>query len=139
MGRIVHSVDNAVQRFCAFSGKKAGEGACDNVRMPKKHPVRPFLLAWRTKMEKTQEWLANEIGTSHSTVNRHESGFSGVDDKTFEAIAKAYGITVAELSAHPDQSERARAMHRLMSRLNLLSDEGVDALARLADQLSPNR
>lgn len=139
MPNIVHSMDRRRKAFCALSARTRITALCDDRRMPKKHPVRPYLLPWRSKMGKTQEWLAEQIGVRHSTVNRQESGFSGVDDLTFAAIAKAYGITIAELSAHPDHSERARSLHRLMTRIANLSDSSIEALAGMAEQLPPSK
>jgi transcriptional regulator with XRE-family HTH domain len=107
--------------------------------MTKAHPVRPHLLAWRQRMGKTLTWLANEIGTSHSTVQRQEKGKLGVDDATFAAIAKAYGITVAELSADPADSEKAREMARLLEMVKQLDARGVRTLADLSEQLGGKR
>ena len=105
--------------------------------MPKKHPIRPHLLAWRQKMDKTQEWLANELGTSHSTVLRREKGTAGVDDATFAEIARIYGITVAELSASPEDAAKAKEMDRLMRALRDMDEDGLRALATMAERLTP--
>lgn len=86
-------------------------------------------------MGKTLVWLANEIGTSHSTVQRQEKGKLGVDDATFAAIARAYGISVAELSADPADSEKARELARLMDMLKQLDARSVRTLADLSEQL----
>jgi transcriptional regulator with XRE-family HTH domain len=105
--------------------------------MPKKHPVRPHLLAWRLKMDKSQEWLANELGTHHSTVLRWEKGSAGVDEATFSAIAKAYGITVAELAGAPDDAAKARELDRLLRALRDMDEDGLRALATMAERLTP--
>lgn len=110
-----------------------------NVRMRKQHPIRPHLLAWRTRLKKTQVWLANEIGTSHSTIQRAETGSLGMDDTTFEAIAKAYGITVAELSAHPDDAEKARALHRLHTIVRSLGAIEIEKLASVAESMNTEK
>ena len=60
-----------------------------------------------------------------------------MDDATFEAIAKAYGITVAELSAPPKDADKARAMDRLLKAVKALDAEGVVTLASFAERLKP--
>lgn len=105
--------------------------------MVKKHPVRPHLRAWRKHLDKTQQWLANELGTEHSTVGRWEKGQAGVDDATFESIAKAYGITIAELSAPPGDAAKAQQLDRLMRALPLLDEEGLRTVATMAERLTP--
>jgi transcriptional regulator with XRE-family HTH domain len=106
--------------------------------MTRAHPTRPYLRAWRKQLGKTLEWLANEIGTSHSNLQRQETGRIGVDDATFLAIARAYGITVAELSADPIDAERARELARLLEAVKRLDARGVRTLADLSEQLPPS-
>jgi|688.fasta_scaffold2209057_1 transcriptional regulator with XRE-family HTH domain len=103
--------------------------------MVKRHPIRPHLKAWRKKLGKRQTWLANEIGTNPSNIVRQERGEIGVDEATFAAIANAYGITIEELSAHPDQADKARATHRLSQAVQLLDSESVDILRGLAERM----
>jgi transcriptional regulator with XRE-family HTH domain len=110
-------------------------GLCDTDAMRKAHPVRPHLRAWRLKMGKTQEWLAERISKNQSNVNKAESGKAGVDEQTFAKIADAYGITIAELSAHPDEAPRAQQMHRLMHAIRTMDRDNLETLARLAEQL----
>ena len=105
--------------------------------MPKAHPIRPHLHAWRVHMDKTQQWLADELGTSHTTVLRWEKGHGGVDDATFEAIAKAYGISVAQLSAHPSETSKAQELDRLWRAVRQLDTDGLHALATMAERLKP--
>ena len=126
-----------VKAFCALSAKASAAESCEYRRMPKKHPVRPYLLAWREHLDKTQEWLANELGTHHSTVLRWEKRGAGVDDQTFAAIAKAYGITVAELSAPPGEAAKARQMDRLLRAIPKMDEEGLRTLATMAERLTP--
>jgi hypothetical protein len=106
-------------------------------RMVKKHPIRPHLLAWRKKLAKTQFWLANELQTSQSNVQRQERGDIGVDDQTFSDIAKAYGITVAELSVSPEDADKARALDRLLRAVKKMDAEGISALASFAELIKP--
>jgi transcriptional regulator with XRE-family HTH domain len=106
--------------------------------MPKKHPNRPYLLAWRRHLEKSQEWLAGELGTSHSTVLRWEKGQAGVDEKTFAEIARVYGITPAELSAHPNDASRSRELDRLWKAVAAMDNDGLHALATMAERLKPS-
>ena len=103
--------------------------------MKKGHPTRPYLGAWRLHMKKKKIWLANEIGTSHTTVRRHELGELGVDDTTFAAIAKAYGITVEELSVHPSEAAKAQALHRLSKAVQQMDSESIAVLAGLAERM----
>lgn len=110
---------------------------CNDRRMPKKHPIRPHLLAWRNKMNKSQEWLANELGTAHSSVGRWERGIAGVDDATFEQIARIYGISPAELSAAPGEAAKAQQVDRLMRALSQMDEEGLRTLATMAERLIP--
>lgn len=105
--------------------------------MVKHHPKRPHLKAWRLHLEKTQEWLANEIGTSHSTVLRQERQDTGVDDETFAAIAKAYGITPAELSANPADRGKAAALDRLYKAVREQDAEGIALIAGYAERMKP--
>lgn len=133
----VQSVDILVQPKCAVSARAAKFSGCDHRRMGKAHPRRPHLKAWREHMDRTQEWLANEIGTSHSTVLRAEKQETGVDDRTFEAIAKAYGITVAELTAAPADREKAQAMDRLLRVVRDMDGPGVALIAGFAERLKP--
>jgi len=104
--------------------------------MAKRHPTRPHLRAWRLHLGKTTLELANILGTSHSTVLRWEGGENGVQQETFEAIAKAYGITPAELSAPPADAERARLLHRLLTILPEIDDGRLKRLTDLAEDLS---
>jgi transcriptional regulator with XRE-family HTH domain len=126
-----------VNAFCAVSTKETFGPSCDYRRMVKRHPIRPHLLAWRRKMDKSQEWLANELRTHHTSVLRWEKGTAGVDDGTFAEIARIYGITEAELSASPDEAGKARELHRLMTILPKMDEEGMRALATLAERLQP--
>ena len=104
--------------------------------MAKRHPTRPHLRAWRLHFDKTLEWIASELGVGVSSVFRWETGENGVQDEVFEAIACAYGITPAELSAPPGDAERARSLHRLMEAIRQLDDQRLERLASLAEDLS---
>ena len=74
-------------------------------------------------------------GTTHTTIQRHERGLLGVADDTFAAIANAYGITIEELSAHPDEAEKAKAINRLMQAVRLLDGESVVIVAGVAERM----
>ena len=132
----VSYADIRVKRNCPDRAKSSEAGSRHNVRMAKRHPIRPHLRAWRLHFEKTLDWLANELGTSHSTVIRWETGENGVQQETFEAIARAYGITPAELSAPPKEAGRARELHRIMAALQALDDRRLQRLADLAEDLA---
>jgi predicted transcriptional regulator len=103
--------------------------------MVKQHPIRPHLKAWRKKLGKRQVWLANEIDNHQSNIVRQERGDIGVDDATFAAIAKAYGITIEELSVHPDEAATAQALHRLTNAVQKLDGESIAILAGLAERM----
>ena len=105
--------------------------------MVKAHPVRPYLKAWRKKLGRKQNWLANEIGTSQSNIVRQERGEIGVDDATFAAIAKAYGISVAELSAHPNEADKAQALDRLLTAVRQMDGETLAVVAGFAERIKP--
>jgi transcriptional regulator with XRE-family HTH domain len=110
-----------------------------NGRMAKKHPTRPHLRAWRIHSGKTLEWVAEHLGSSHSSVIRWETGANGVQQETFEAIAKAYGITPAELSGPVQDATRARELHRIMQALQSLDDRRLKHMADLAEDLASRR
>lgn len=135
----VHSSCTTVNAECTLTAGARAEPVCNPRRMNRSHPRRPHLKAWREHFRKTLEWVADQVQTSHTSVMRWERGTSGVDDATFAAIAKAYGITPAELSAPPSEAERARQMHRLMTRLKNLDAKALTSLADLADQLDRPR
>jgi transcriptional regulator with XRE-family HTH domain len=103
--------------------------------MAKAHPKRIHLEAWRKHFRRTLLWLANELGTSHSSLQRAEKGISGVDETTFRAIAAIYGITPAELSVHPSEADKARQLDRIFLRLRHLSPESLKTIAELSEQL----
>ena len=103
--------------------------------MPNPHPPRPHLREWRLHLGRSLKWLADQLATSHPTVIRWERGESGVNDATFQAIARAYGITPAELSAPPSDAERARLLHKLMQTIPNLTDKKLAALTSMADTL----
>lgn len=105
--------------------------------MTKKHPIRPHLKAWRKFFNKTQVWVANEIGTTHSNYLRQEKGETGVDDNTFSTIAKAYGISIAELSAHPNEADKARALNRLLMAVRHLDGAALEVVAGFAERIKP--
>lgn len=60
-----------------------------------------------------------------------------MDDATFAAIARFYGITPAELEASPSDAERARALHRLYTLAKGMDTEALAALATMAGRMSP--
>lgn len=59
-----------------------------------------------------------------------------MQDEVFEAIARAYGITAAELSGPPSDAARARALHRLLNAARGMDDHRLSRLADLADDLA---
>jgi transcriptional regulator with XRE-family HTH domain len=128
--------DNPVNAKCADSAKETWAVNRHNVRMAKRHPIRPHLRAWRIHYGKTLEWVAAALGASHSTVLRWETGENGVQQETFEAIARAYGLTAAELSGPPEDASRARELHRIMTALQALDDRRLKHLASLAEDLA---
>jgi len=103
--------------------------------MVKQHSIRPHLKAWRKKLGKRQAWLAKEIGCHQSNVVRQERGDIGVGDATFAVIAKAYGITVEELSVHPSEAAKAQVLHRLSKAVQQMDSESIAILAGLAERM----
>ena len=104
--------------------------------MAKKLPTRPHLRAWRLAKGWKLVPLAEQIGVAHSCIIAWEQGKTGVDDATFASIAKAYGITVAELSVVPSDAPRARSVHRLLEALRSLDERRIARLADLAEDLA---
>ena len=62
-----------------------------------------------------------------------------MDEATFAAIAKAYGISVAELSASPADADRARELGRLLDVARRLDAKGLRTLADLSEQFAPRK
>lgn len=87
-------------------------------------------------MKLSQFSLAERLGVSHTSVLRWETGESGVSNEKFAEIAACYGITVAELAAPPEEADRARQMHRLLTVIPTLDETALQSLASLAEQLS---
>ena len=135
MPRSVHSLHKERKRESADSAGDEMRRLSDDEPMPKKHPVRRHLLAWRLHFGLTQEELANKIGTAHTTVGRWEAGKTGVDDATFSEIARVYGITPAELSAAPSDRGKALHMSRILDALRALDEKALDAVATVAEQM----
>ena len=104
--------------------------------MRPKHPIRPHLYAWRVRLGRSSLWLAERLFRTHTSVLRWERGESGVDDATFDAIAAAYGITPAELSAHPNDAERARMLGQVMNVIRDLDTAQLQLLANTAAALA---
>jgi transcriptional regulator with XRE-family HTH domain len=136
-GEIVESTHKQRKAKCAKSAGVGPQGMCERRAMPKKHPIRPHLRAWRLHFDKSLEWVADQIGISHSTVQRYEVGKAGVDDATFTAIAKVYWITEAELSAPVSEAEHARALHKLLSTVKGLDVESLTILVGFAQRMRP--
>ena len=129
MQNTVQSLHGTVKQFCAFTIEDQSRSLSDHRLMRNKLPIRPFLRAWREHFDWSQDTIANKVGTIHSTVSRWERGVSGVDDETFLRIADAYGITVAELSAHPDDAEQAKALGEVLEKLRGMSAAQLRGLA----------
>lgn len=132
---IVQSSHSPRQAGCASGAGAVLRVVCKNRRMVKQHPIRPHLRTWRLHKGWSQERLAEAVDVSHSTIQRQEAGKSGVDDKTFAAIAAAYGISVAELSADPSEQDKAKELARLLTTVRDLDTKGIRTLADLAEQL----
>ena len=96
----------------------------------------PHLRAWRKHMQMTQVELANILGTDHTTLGRYERGTLRVDDSTFRRIAEIYGVSVAELSAHPSEREKSQNMHRIMTAWAHLDPEDAKSLADMAQRFA---
>lgn len=82
---------------------------------------RHFVKEWREFRSLTQQDLANDVGTTKSSISRIEDGTSGYTQDSLEAIADALGTTVgALLERRPTMTDTysipterpARAKHR---------------------------
>lgn len=104
--------------------------------MAKKLPIRPHLRAWRLAKGWKLVPLAEQLGVAHSCIIAWEQGKTGLDDTTFAAIAKIYGITAAELSVETADAPRARSVHRLLEALRSLDERRIARLADLAEDLA---
>ena len=135
MAGIVRSSHSGVKRVCAVVATALALTACDIQTMRRPHPIRPYLLAWRHLRGLSQEIVAERLGIHYATLGRYERGELGVNDETFAEIAEAYGVSVAELSAHPQHQERAKALGRVLEAVKALDEEGLAALAVLAERL----
>ena len=119
--------------------REASFAVCDVRRMRKRHPDRPFLKSWRNKIGMTQEYLASLIGRDHSVIAKTERGQQGMDDETFAEIARVLGITVAELSAPPEERDKAKAMDRVLSAMRDMDAEALQAVTTFAERIAPKK
>lgn len=61
----------------------------------------------RLHRDKSQQWLADEIGVTYQQVQKYEAGSNRVSVTTFLEIAKALGITQAkEIAAWIERQNR---------------------------------
>lgn len=51
----------------------------------------------RTKLDMTEEQLAQEVGTSVEDISRYESGIAPVPVNTFFLISRVFNVSVIEL------------------------------------------
>lgn len=72
-------------------------------RIGRRTPRRTFVREWREHRERTQEWLAEAIGTTKSTISKIERGAVRLDTVVMADIAYALGIDEADLFRHPSQ------------------------------------
>lgn len=124
-----------VKRECELAARVVERPICKTGRVAKNLTIRPHLRAWRLHLGQTLETVADALGTSHTTVIRWESGRHGVNDDTFAAIARHYGISPAELSAAPADAPKARQMARLLETMPKLTTEALATLADMAEHL----
>ena len=103
--------------------------------MSKKQPLRSHIRDWRLERGLTLLQAAQLAGIDTGNLSRAERGLSGMDDATFAALAKVYGVSVAELSVAPEQAPRARQMGRLMTVMQTLDEKNLATLADLAERL----
>lgn len=75
-------------------------------RFKKRGPLdRTYLKQWREFRKKSQDDLADEIGTSGATVSRMENGETPYSQDYVEAVAEALGCTVADLISRDPRIE----------------------------------
>jgi hypothetical protein len=61
-----------------------------------------------------------------------------VNEETFQAIASAYGITPAELSAPPAEREKAQQLDRLLMACREMDAEALKVIAGFAERMKPS-
>ncbi len=71
-------------------------------RVGRRGTRRLFIREWREKKERTQEWLADAIGSTKSTISKYERGALRLETGVMGDIAFALGISEEDLFRHPD-------------------------------------
>lgn len=62
--------------------------------------IPTYLKAWRLHRDVTQDYLANAIGKTSSTISQLENGKQGFTDKTLAALADALRCSPLDLLAY---------------------------------------
>ena len=81
------------------------------------------LKDWRTLRGLSLERVANELGTSHTTLMRWEGGVHKVPDERIKQLAEIYGCTPAELEHPPEQREMGQRVHEAIELAKTLSPD----------------
>ena len=74
-------------------------------------PNWTHLRAWRRAQRLTLLYVAETVGTTHSTVLRWEKGKQAVPPEKFDERAQVYGCTTTELSYDPNDRARGALEH----------------------------
>ena len=67
----------------------------------KKRPNR--IAEWRGLRDKSQEWLAEQCGTTHATISRLERGNLDLSEKWMRRIAGTLKVSVFDLLVPEDE------------------------------------
>ncbi|WP_404801163.1 helix-turn-helix domain-containing protein [Acuticoccus sediminis] len=114
-GIIIHTVENALEayhrqaRICLYGQREMHSAGIDYASMAQRTRIRPkapppvYLKAWLSKLDVTQDQLAERIGSNQSTVSRYLSGKREISISAAIAIAEALGIRDIDLYRHPDE------------------------------------
>lgn len=81
------------------------------------------IKAWRKHFNISQEKLAEMLGTDQPNITRWENGIMAIDDKTFERIAIALGITPLKLMVSPKDSSTIDFLSTMNEIINKMDDE----------------
>lgn len=71
-------------------------------RIGRRHPRRLFIREWRETRGRNQDWLADAVRSTKSTISKYERGELRLNEEMMEKIAFALGIGEGDLFRHPD-------------------------------------
>ncbi len=89
----------------------------------------------RKKAGLTQAELADAIGTTQGAVGHYEMGIKAPELSKLPAIAKALGVSVADLFAEPQGKEQAAKQKRNPNRRTVKLQKAFEQLKPVEQQL----